>query len=76
MITKEEILKMNEKELGEELQKSKLELLKMRLGLASRQFKETSKFKILRKYIARIKTLKRMRKLDVVPENAKSAVTK
>lgn len=76
MLTVEEIRKMSEKELLEELRRSKLDLLKARLGVASRQMKETSKLKALRKYIARIKTFKRMLKIEQAPENPKSAVIK
>ncbi len=67
---------MAEKELNEEFNKSKMELMKLRLAVASRQNKETSNLKKLRKYIARIKMYKAMLKMEQVPENAKSAVIK
>lgn len=76
MISLDELQKMTEKELEEELRKSGFDLLKLRLGVSSRQTKETSKLKLLRKYIARIKTLKRMLKIEQIKENPKSAVTK
>lgn len=76
MLSLDEIQKMTEKELEEELRKSGFDLLKLRLGVSSRQTKETSKLKLLRKYIARIKTLKRMLKTEQIKENPKSAVTK
>lgn len=76
MLSLDEIQKMTEKELEEELRKSGFDLLKLRLGVSSRQTKETSKLKLLRKYIARIKTLKRMLKVEQIKENPKSAVTK
>ncbi|MBI2638930.1 50S ribosomal protein L29 [Candidatus Peregrinibacteria bacterium] len=76
MVSTDELQKMTEKELEEELRKSGLDLLKLRLGVASRQTKETSKLKLLRKYIARIKTLKRMLKIEQIKENPTSAVTK
>ncbi|GEM_PF-5696671 len=74
MVTLDELKKMTHKELDEEFQKSKLNLLKLRLGVSTRQQKETSKLKDLRKYIARIKTLKRMLKIEQIKENPKSAV--
>lgn len=57
MITFEELKHLNERELNEELRKSKIDLLKIRLAVAAKQSKETSKLKALRKYIARIKTI-------------------
>ncbi len=76
MLSLDELQKMTDKELEEELKKSGLNLLKLRLGVTSRQTKETSKLKVLRKYIARIKTLKRMLKIEQIKENPTSAVTK
>lgn len=76
MLSLDELQKMTEKELEEELRKSGFDLLKLRLGVSSRQTKETSRLKLLRKYIARIKTLKRMLKMEQIKENPKSAVTK
>jgi ribosomal protein L29 len=76
MVALDELKKMTDKELEEELQRSGLDLLKLRLGVSSRQIKETSKLKALRKYMARIKTLKRMLKVEQIKENPKSAVTK
>lgn len=76
MITLDELKHMTEKELLEEYKKSKLELLKLRLRVSARQNKETSKLKELRKYIARIKTLKRMREMEQAPENPTSPVIK
>lgn len=76
MISLDELQKMTEKELEEELRKSGFDLLKLRLGVSSRQTKETSKLKLLRKYIARIKTLKHMLKIEQIKENPTSAVTK
>lgn len=72
----DELRKMNEKEIEEELKKAKIDLLKLRFGVASRQLKETSKLKALRKYIARMKMLKRMLALEQIKENPKSSVTK
>lgn len=72
----DELRKMNEKELEEELKKAKIDLLKLRLSVASRQSKETSQLKELRKYIARTKMLKRMLALEQIKENPKSSVTK
>lgn len=68
MLPLEDLRKLNAKELEEEVQKSKIELLKLRLSVAARQNKETSKLKGLRKYVARINTIKHLM--------AKSSVTK
>lgn len=76
MVTKEELKKLNEKELDEELQKAKIELLRLRFGIASKQNKETSGLKALRKYVARVKTIKRLLQLEQIKENPKSPVTK
>lgn len=72
----DELKKYREKELEEELKKAKTELLKLRLSVANRQTKETSKLKSLRKYIARIKTIQRLLEIDKIKENPKSAVIK
>jgi ribosomal protein L29 len=72
----DELRKMNEKELEEELKKAKIDLLKLRLNVASRQTKETSQLKELRKYVARMKMLKRMLALEQIKENPKSSVIK
>lgn len=72
MVELEELKKMNDKELNEELKKSSLELLKLRLGVASRQEKGVSELKLLRKHIARIKTVQRMLKTEKAPENPPS----
>lgn len=63
-------------ELEHEHGKASYDLLKLRMALSSRQSKETSKVKLLRKYIARINTIKRFMKIERAPENKKSAVTK
>lgn len=78
MITFDELTKLTEKDLEEELNKSKLDLLKIRLAVSARQSKETSKLKILRRYIARIQTIKRKRamELEMVPAKPKTSVTK
>lgn len=76
MYNLDELIKMAEKELEEEMQKAKLDLLKLRLAVTSRQSKETSKLKALRKYIARIKTLRRARSIEQIKENPQSQVIK
>lgn len=60
MLTLEELKKLPLKELAEELKKTTGEMIKAKLALASRQSKKTSGIKPLRKYIARIKTVKRL----------------
>lgn len=72
----DELTKMNQKELEEELEKSRIDLFKLRLSVSTRQTKETSKLKGLRKYIARIKTLKALLAVEQIKENPKSLVTK
>lgn len=72
----DELRKMNEKELEEELVKAKTDLLKLRFAVSTRQSKETSKLKELRKYIARMKSVKRMLEIEQIKENPKSSVIK
>ena len=55
--TQEELLKMPASELRLEREKCTLELVKARLAIASRQEKNTSKLKKLRRYIASIETI-------------------
>ncbi len=69
MISIEELKSMNQKELNEELKKAKLELLKVRLAVASRQSKESSKIKSLKKHIARVKMLKNSLAMEQIKEN-------
>lgn len=76
MLTYAEIRKMNARELEEELKKGNIEFLKLRLSLASRQLKNTAKLKALRKYMAQLKSIKRMLVIEAIKENPKSAVTK
>jgi ribosomal protein L29 len=76
MVTLDELKLMKTSELNHEHEKASYELLKLRMALASRQSKETSKVKALRKYIARINTIKRFMKVERAPENKKSAITK
>lgn len=72
----DELKGMNVSELETETNKSKLELLKMKLSVSSRQSKEFSKLKDLRKHIARAKTVKRMMKTEKAKENPTSSVIK
>lgn len=76
MLTKEELKHMKEAELDSEMNRSEIDLYKLSLAVASRQSKETSKLKALRRYIARIKTLKRMLAIERPDENKKSAIVK
>lgn len=59
MQSTEELLKMPASELVSERDKSKFELVKARLAIATRQEKNTSQVKKLRHYIAQIKTVLR-----------------
>lgn len=72
----DELKKMREKELEAELKKAQVDLIKLRLAVATRQSKETSNLKGLRKYISRIKTLQAALKFEKAPENAASSVIK
>ncbi|MBI4994462.1 50S ribosomal protein L29 [Candidatus Peregrinibacteria bacterium] len=75
MVEFDELKQMSLRELEEEFQRARFDLLKLRLAVASRQSKETVKLKALRKYVAQIKTIKRMLKTESPKENPKSAVT-
>lgn len=76
MLATEELKHYNPKELENELQKAEFDLYKLKLAVSSRQSNETAKLKLLRRYIARIKTIKRMLKIEQPKENPKSQVTK
>lgn len=76
MIPLNELKSLNDKELETELKKADLDLLKLRLAVSSRQSKETTKLTALRKYVARIKTLKRIMKKERPVENPQSAIIK
>lgn len=67
MQTQEDIKKLNDKELNEEINKAQFDLVKLRMAVSSRQSTSTAELKALRKYIARIKTIQRMRKMDQAP---------
>lgn len=64
MVTHDELKKMQAKELMEEAAKATLEYVKLRLGVSTRQSKETAKLKVLRHHIARAKTYKRMLEME------------
>lgn len=74
MTPKDELKKLSDRELLEELNKSQLDLYKLRLAVSMKQSKETTKLKALRRHIARIKTVQRMLKIEQVKENSKSTV--
>lgn len=76
MITLEELKQMKKTELSSELKRAYIELYKLSLAVTSRQSKETAKLKALRKYIARVKTLKQMMKREQAKTSPKSSVTK
>lgn len=58
MLTKEELKKLSEKDLDAEITEAHAKLIKINVALHSREDKAVSQLKILRKYIARIKTYK------------------
>lgn len=76
MIPFEELKRMKEAELESELKTAYIELYKLSLAVTSRQSKEIAKLKALRKYIARIKTLRRMMEMERAKENPKTFVTR
>ncbi len=76
MIPSDELHRLNMKELREEVEKAQMELFKLRLGVSSQQEKQTSKIKLLRKYVARLKTRQTMLAREQLKENTVSAVTK
>lgn len=73
MNTLEDLIRMHSKDLEEELERAGLDLVKLRLAVHSKQSKETSRLKLLRKYIARIKTIRRARELEVLNEKPRTA---
>ena len=72
----EEIRKLNDKDLEQELQKDKFGRLKVALQVRTKQSNNTAALKDLRKRIARIKTIKRMHAIEKLKENSKGTVTK
>lgn len=76
MVTLDELKHMKDVELEGELARAHLELYKLSISIASRQSKETSKLKALRKYIALVKTIKRALAVEKIRENPSSTVTK
>lgn len=76
MVPYDELKKMSHKELDKELEQTTIELLRLRLAVSTRQSTQTDGLKKMRKYIARIKTLKHVLPQDKLKENPKSSVTK
>lgn len=76
MVTTDELKNMKNEELESELKRAYIELYKLSIAVTSRQSKETAKLKALRKYIARIKTLKRMLSVEQAPEKTSSSITR
>lgn len=76
MIPYDDLKKLSKKELDKELGQTVADRLKLRLAVAMRQSTETNKLKEMRKYIARIRTLKNAFKNDQLTENPTSPVTK
>lgn len=76
MIDLEELKRLSSKELDLELKKTLTDLLRLRMAIATKQSTETSKIRRLRRYIARVRTLKNALKEDTLKENPKSSVTK
>lgn len=76
MYTTEELRKLADKEMRQELEKAQFELLKIKLAVQSKQEKNTAKLQNMRTYVARIKTIKREMEMEAAPENPKSTVTK
>ena len=58
MLTKQEIRQLGHKEMMDELQRSRRELLKTHFDIRSGSSKETHMVKNLRRYIARLQTIK------------------
>jgi len=59
MQTTQELKKLSDKELGDELKKSLNETIVLKMQIHNGTSKETSRLKALRKYVARIRTIQR-----------------
>ena len=64
MISFEELHKLSLPEVMRELRKANREMLKLRLQKANNELKETHKLQNYRKYLAHLKTKKRMLELE------------
>jgi len=60
------ILALSHKEITEELEKSRVALITIRMSLAARQSQKSSELQDLRKKIARLKSRESMLKLEAV----------
>lgn len=76
MLTKEEIRKLSDKDLDAEIAEANAKLVKLSVSLNSRETKSVAQLKILRKYIARIKTIKRELDIPEAKEATNTAATK
>lgn len=70
MLTNAELKNLNPREFEIELQNVKRELLKLRFEQASNQLKETHKLKLYRRYMARLRTMKRVIELEAPKKKA------
>jgi ribosomal protein L29 len=74
MLTIQELRSSTDKELMEELQKAQNELMQIRIGIATRQEKDTSIKGRKQRYVATIKTVLKEIQLEEAVKNA-NAVT-
>lgn len=64
MLTKQEIRQLGNKEMMDELQKTRRELLKSQFDVRNGTNKETHMVKNLKRYIARLQTISKEMKID------------
>lgn len=75
MLTKQEIRQLGKKEMMEELQKSRRDLMRSQFDVRNGTSKEVHTMKNLRRYIAQLQTISKEMKLDVLPAMGKAEKT-
>ncbi len=74
MLTKQEIRQLGNKEMMEELQKSRRELLRSQFDVRNGTSKEVHAVTNLKRYIARLQTIAKEMKMDVKSNMSKAVV--
>ena len=72
MLTKQEIRQLGNKEMIEELQKSRRELLKAQFEIRTQTSKASHLVKNLKHYIARLQTIAKELKIEITPAMSKA----
>jgi large subunit ribosomal protein L29 len=75
MLTKQEIRQLGNKEMAEEITKSRRELLRTQFDVRNGTSKEVHTLKNLKRYIARLNTLAKEMKIEVKPSTTRAAET-